>query len=47
MFKPEDITEDMIFGNDIVTGGDENVQVADTQEAAVDDQNNQTNADLD
>ena len=22
MFKPEDITEDMIFGNDIVTGGD-------------------------
>jgi len=22
-FKPEEITEDMIFGNDIVTGGDD------------------------
>ena len=37
----------MIFGNDIVTGGEENVQEADTQEAAVDDQNNQANAELD
>ena len=43
MFKPEDITEDMIFGNEIVTGGD-------TQEldalAAADDQNNQTTDEL-